>query len=231
MNESTRREVNLKYDDEPSYHHIFNFNFSLPYIKNKRVLDIGCWTGQFEKLATRETKQMVGIDPGVNAIKHAKKMVPTATFKVANALRLSFSPRSFDVVTIIDVIEHIPKNNEEKCLNEIKRVLKPGGYIILSTPNAHPLSILLDPAFFLIGHRHYSEKTLRMLFKNAGFEIIKVKKTGGVFRMSVTIVEYIYKHIFKTKFVIPTFVEKLIRNEYKSSKAFSQVNVVGKLKG
>lgn len=226
MNESTRRKVNLDFDQKPSFHHIFNVKFSLPYIKDKKVLDIGCWTGQFEQVASRYTKKIVGIDPGVDAIKTARKLVPKAKFFVGDALNLKFKSNSFDTVTILDVIEHIPKGAETNCLNEIRRVLKPKGYLIISTPNTHPISILLDPAFFLIGHRHYSEKKLRYQLSSNGFKVIKVKKTGGMFRLCVPLLQMFYKHILKRKLIVPKKIEEKIRLEYENKNAFAQINIV-----
>lgn len=228
MNESIRRRVNLDFDLKPSFHHKFNLNFSLPYVKNKKVLDIGCWTGQFEQIACKYTKQIVGIDPGVEAIKTAKKLVPKAKFFVGDALNLKFKDNSFDTVTIMDVIEHIPKGTEEKCLKEIKRVLKPNGYLIISTPYSHLISILLDPAFFIIGHRHYSEKKLKRLLSSNGFKVVKVKKTGGIFRLCVPLLQMIYKHIFKRKFEISKSIENKIKKEYSNKSAFAQINIIAK---
>lgn len=228
MNESTRRKVNLDFDQEPSFHHKFNFEFTLPYIKNKKVLDIGCWTGQFEKLAVGHTKEIWGIDPGIEAINLAKKLLPNARFKTGNALDLKFKNKYFDTVTILDVIEHIPEGTEEKCLNEINRVLKPDGHLIVSTPHSHPLSTFLDPAFYLIGHRHYSEKKLRKLLNIAGFKILKVKKTGGLTRITTTLLEYFFKHILRKRYVMSKSLEKKIRDEYKSKQAFAQINIVAK---
>ena len=227
MDEATRRKVDIKSDDNPTFHHKFNFNFSLPYIKNKKVLDIGCWTGQFEKLASKKTRQIIGIDPGVGAIRIAKKMVPAAKFRVANATKLPFPKKSFDSVAILDVIEHIPVNTESICFDEIKRVLKPGGHLILSTPSTHPLSILLDPAYFIIGHRHYSLRKLKKLLKASNFKIIKTSYTGGVFTLTSAIVATIYKHLLNKKFIIPDWIQDKIDNEYKN-KGFAEIHIVAK---
>lgn len=226
MNESIRRKVNLDFDQKPSFHHIFNAKFSYPYIKNKKVLDIGCWTGQFEQIASKYTKKIVGIDPGVEAIKIAKKLVPNAHFYVGNALNLKFKDNSFDTVTMMDVIEHIPKETEVKCLKEISRVLKPNGYLIISTPNAHPISMLLDPAYFLIGHRHYSEKKIRELFSLTGFKTIKVNKTGKMLRLCVPLLQMFYKHILKRKLIVPKKIKDKIKLEYEDEDAFAQINIV-----
>lgn len=228
MNESTRRKVNLDFDQEPSFHHKFNLKFSLPYIKKCKVLDIGCWTGQFENLAVKHTKEIWGIDPGSEAIKIAKMLIPKAKFKIGNALDLKFKNKYFDAVTILDVIEHIPKGTEINCLKEIRRVLKPNGYLIISTPHSHLLSILLDPAYFLIGHRHYSEMKLKSLLYSAGFKTIKVKKTGGMFRLCVPLLQMFYKHILKRKLIVSKKIEEKIKSEYKNKNAFAQINVVAK---
>jgi len=228
MNESTRRKINLNFDNKPTINHILNFKFALPYIKNKQVLDIGCWTGQFEKLALSYTKSITGIDPGTEAIKIARKNVPRANFKKGDALNLSFEDNKFDRVVLMDVLEHIPKNTESKCLEEIYRVLKLNGLLILVTPYMHPLSIILDPAFFLIGHRHYSKTKISHLLNNSGFIVQKNVIAGGFFKMSLGIIKLIFKHILKSNFPDSNFVNGLIKNEYQSKFTFAQINVVAK---
>jgi len=56
-------------------------------------------------------------------------------FVCGDATRLEFESRSFDAVTMFDVLEHIP--NHERAVSEALRVLRPGGYLLISTPNEH----------------------------------------------------------------------------------------------
>src|SRR5690606_14218866 len=100
------------------------------------------------------------------------------SFKVGSAERLDFPDDSFDVVVMLEVIEHIPENMEESVIKESFRVLKKNGSLIITTPYHHPISILFDPAYFLIGHRHYSEKYLSDLLERNGFNIKKIYKKG-----------------------------------------------------
>src|SRR6202040_1018121 len=57
------------------------------------------------------------------------------SFVCGDATRLEFESRSFDAVTLFDVLEHIP--NHESAVQEALRVLRPGGYLLVSTPNEH----------------------------------------------------------------------------------------------
>lgn len=227
--EETRRSIAENYDEKPSIHHIFNYEISKNYIKNKKILDIGCWTGQFVQLALKSTNRVYGIDPGIDAIAFAKKKYPKATFKVGVAQQLPFNKNSFDVVTYLEVIEHLPKEFEDVSIKEIHRVLRKKGTLILSTPSNHLVSIMLDPAFFLIGHRHYSERYVTSLLENQGFAIKKVYTTGGYFRLIRLIIDSLAKHLLHTQINYPSFILNKIKDEYYSG-GFAQLHIVAEKK-
>src|SRR3989344_5470634 len=160
------RKVNITTDLRPGKHHIFEANLIGGFAKNKAVLDIGCWTGQFLSLL-ENFSNCTGLEPETEAVKFANTR-RKGKYVVGTALNLPFKNESFDLVTMWDVLEHLPKNSEDQAVREVARVLKKGGWFGFSTVTTHPLAILLDPAFFLIGHRHYSEKFLKGLFVNRG---------------------------------------------------------------
>jgi SAM-dependent methyltransferase len=60
---------------------------------------------------------------------------PRVKFICGDATALPFADQSFDAVTMFDVLEHIP--DHEKAIAEVKRVLRPGGFLFVSTPNEH----------------------------------------------------------------------------------------------
>jgi 2-polyprenyl-3-methyl-5-hydroxy-6-metoxy-1,4-benzoquinol methylase len=211
--EENRRSLNLEYDTEPSDFHKLNLRISLPYIRNKRVLDVGCWSGQFERLAVKHVKKLYAIDPGVEAIKYASSNILGVEFSTGSVFDMPYSDSFFDAVTFLDVIEHLPKNKEGKALWEIRRVLKNGGYLIVSTPNKQLISVLLDPAYFLTGHRHYSKEHLINMLEGSGFKVVKVKQTAGIVRLLTTNVDYLFKHVFKTKINYPPLVKKRLKKE------------------
>ena len=209
------RKFNEFTDIDPSEGHKINFEFTKPYIKNKKVLDIGCWSGQFEKLAVKEAKEIVGIDPDEGAIKFAKRTIKGATFLQGSAVDLPFKDKSFDVVTFMDVIEHVPKNSELKCIEEIYRVLKPDGILFLCTPYKHPISVLFDPAFWAFGHRHYSKKELKNMLSKNNFSVEEVFIKGGFWMISTFIISMAVKYILRIKLEFPSFVKQQLSNDYR----------------
>lgn len=97
---------------------------------------------------------------------------------VADACHLPFKAESFSQVFFTNVIEHLPKNHESVALNEIFAALMRGGVLVFSTASAKLIFLALDPAWYLLGHRHYRMVTILQLMTNAGFTI-KFKITLG----------------------------------------------------
>lgn len=98
----------------------------------KDILDIGCGTGEtlsFMKTIFPRTK-LYGVDASRQAVKYTKQRGHAA--KVADALDLPFPAKSFDAVLLLDVIEHI--KDDVSVIKEAKRVLKPGGVIVITVP-------------------------------------------------------------------------------------------------
>lgn len=115
---------------------IAKFHFASRYIFDKYVLDAGCGAGQGAAyLSQSGARYVVGIDVSPEAIVYARKLFPenNLSFVVMDALCLGFPDCTFDVVTSIEVIEHLQK--PEQYVSEIRRVLKDEGILVLSTPN------------------------------------------------------------------------------------------------
>jgi ubiquinone biosynthesis O-methyltransferase len=104
-------------------------------IKNSsKVLDLGCGDGALTYLLYREGYKMTGIDTsqlGVDlAIKQHEKRKTSCNFYCMNSKELPDS--SFDAIVCSDVIEHV--DDARQLINDIYRILKPGGMAVISTP-------------------------------------------------------------------------------------------------
>lgn len=116
--------------------HINRYKFAVPFINNKMVADVACGSGYGSHLlASNKAKKVIGIDRDKKTIQYAKKRYPihNVTYKVGEANDLPFASASTDVIVSFETIEHI--KTPHKFLNEVKRVLKKPGLLIISTPN------------------------------------------------------------------------------------------------
>lgn len=143
------------------------------YSRNSNVLDVGCGTG----LITRHLKgNVVGLDINEWNLERAKKNVANAMFIQGDCEDLWFGSNSFDLIICTETLEHLPE--PKKTLNEINRVLKDDGRLVVTVPSTsmiwkfrkhltstHPHS---EPF-----HKNYSKKELRKLLSN--FKVLEVK--------------------------------------------------------
>lgn len=202
--------------------HKFYFSFSKDFIKNKKILNVGSWTGPFEILIRDITKKITAVDIEEKALRVLKKNIPIVETVIARSHDLPFRDGTFDVVTFWDVIEHIPLGYELASIKEINRVLKKGGYFFLATPHDNLLSKIFDPAYLLAGHRHYGDDHLRAMMNDAGFKIEKVLHVGSFFSSFYALSFYFFKHILKTKMPKIRFIEDKMEKDI-SSKGYIQV--------
>jgi len=200
---------------EPGIEQRFNFDFSKKYIENKHILDVGCWTGMFELLAYEHVSKLTAVDVEPKALEILKKNIPQVECYEAFSHKLPFPDKTFDVVTFWAVIEHIPVGYELASILEMKRVLKSGGYLFLTTMNKSIFSDILDPAYWLVGHRHYKKENLTKMLLDAGFKVENVKLHGSFLSSFNVISFYMSKYIFKNKLPKIKFLEKkLVKNYY-----------------
>lgn len=188
--------------------HKFYFSFSKDFIKGKKILNIGSWTGPYELLIYRHASSITSTDIEDKALKTLKKNLPKVRTVRAFSHKLPFNNNEFDVVTFWDVIEHIPVGYELATLWEINRVLKQGGYLFLATVAKNFWSDLLDPAYWLTGHRHYTKDQLTTMVKDAHFETEKIQQVGSFFSSFYALCFYFFKHILRIKMPHISWVEK-----------------------
>ncbi len=117
--------------------HRSRYRFAQAYFEGKVVLDVACGTGfGCDMICRARAKLVVGVDINLEGLRTGFKHFNSGSVKFvrADGIALPFRDGSFDVVTSFETIEHVA--DYLTLLREIRRVLKHGGRIILSTPNA-----------------------------------------------------------------------------------------------
>lgn len=108
--------------------------------RGKAVLDLGCNDGYGTAIIARHATRAVGVDLSAKAIAAAKRAHAGVEFLHMTLGPLPFPDQSFDVVTAFQVIEHVSET--APFLQEVRRVLRPGGVALFTTPNR---ILRLDP--------------------------------------------------------------------------------------
>jgi ubiquinone/menaquinone biosynthesis C-methylase UbiE len=99
------------------------------YCKDKTVLDLGCGNLRYSIIAKKAgAKKVIAID-----IKKPKRLFEGIKFIQADAQKTPFKNNYFDVIICIGLIEYVDLN---RCISEIKRLVKPGGIIIIQTKDS-----------------------------------------------------------------------------------------------
>jgi 2-polyprenyl-6-hydroxyphenyl methylase/3-demethylubiquinone-9 3-methyltransferase len=149
----------------------------------QRVLDLGCGAGQFTAELARAGARAVGVDVAEAALRRARTAHPELDFRlVAIDGPLPLEDASFELVWGSEVIEHVA--DTAAWLSEVRRVLTPGGTLLLTTPSHGRLRLLLggierfsEP---LGDHLHlYTRASLGALLGEFGFAEISVRTAGG----------------------------------------------------
>lgn len=102
-------------------------------VRGLRLLNVGCGTGGFNRVAEQAGASTWGIDSDTEAVSIAAARLPQGRILCAKAESLPFPDRSFDLVYCFSTLEHVA--DHELALREIVRVLRPDGALYLHTPN------------------------------------------------------------------------------------------------
>lgn len=148
-----------------------------------RVLDLGSGAGAFTGALAAAGARPIGVEIASAAIERARDANPSAEFRLAPVEGpLPLSDNAFDVVWASEVIEHVA--DTARWLSEVRRVLVPGGRLLLTTPSHGRLRIALLGVERLApplgDHLHlYTRRSLREILREFGFGAVTVRTVAG----------------------------------------------------
>jgi SAM-dependent methyltransferase len=153
-----------------------------------RVLDLGCGAGEFSAALTNAGADVIAVDVAAEALRRARERVPGLDGRLWGRDRpLPVDDNAVDVVWAGEVIEHVA--DVAPWLSEVRRVLTPRGWLLVTTPHHGPLTMLrlaLSPRAF---QRHFDPRsdhvrffspvTLERLLDDLGFDVAELGVAGG----------------------------------------------------
>ncbi|MDQ3239135.1 MAG: class I SAM-dependent methyltransferase [bacterium] len=171
----------------------------LKYKPTGKHLDIGCAYGYMLELTSQAGYDAQGIDPSHYAINQAPEHLKNKVMQ-GTIFDMEFSDKTFDVITMLDVFEHL--DNPLSELKEINRILKDDGILLLSTGDSGSIAskILKRKWTFYNPPQHlffFNTQTIKLILKNSDFEITKWFRVGKWLNLQYII------HLAKTTAELP----------------------------
>jgi SAM-dependent methyltransferase len=139
----------------------------------RRVLDLGCGAGAFGRWMPCDQVGVFGLDVSARALDAAKRWERVALVDLDREV-IPFRDGSFDAVLAKDILEHLQR--PWKTMAEIRRVLAPGGRLLISTPLAKPQVVWDDYTHM----RGFTRRALRQMVEDNGFEVLQIHRMGSL---------------------------------------------------
>jgi len=183
------------------------------HIKKGDLLDVGCFCGFFLDLASKKGFNVAGIEPS----RWASEIVIKMGYPIYGSTLDDISNKKFDVITMWDVIEHLPDPLGE--ILKVRKNLKKNGIIAVSTPDIENFLVKLlgdrHPFFVRMHITLFTPKNLNLLLTIAGFEILET---------------YFYKREYPISYYLERLSENLpalksIPKRLSTIKAFQKITI------
>ena len=175
--------------NEHTIEHLHRYAFALQFVENKQVVDIASGEGYGANLLSSRAHAVIGIDIDNETIEHAKIKYTknNLSYIQGSAFNIPIESSTIDIVTSFETIEHHDKH--EEMLREIKRILKPNGMLIISTPEKLYYSDALNYSNeFHVKELYFDEfkKLINSFFQNSVFLYQKIVYSSVIIQNEVS---------------------------------------------
>ena len=153
------------------------------FVDRGPVLDIGCGRGTFLELLAERRVECVGIDHADESLAICRNK-GLSVHKVGAHEFLRVQPGRFGGIFCSHVVEHLDPVAATELLQLCFAALRPGGFLVLITPNSEDVAVMGEIFWLDLTHvRPYPAALLRSMLSAEGFEVTRVKKYLGHWRM------------------------------------------------
>jgi SAM-dependent methyltransferase len=162
--------------------------FAVPLVSGRSVLEVGCGEGYGTALLAASAGAVLGLDYDAVTIAHAAARYPQAGFALGNLAAVPVGSTRIDVVATLQVIEHVWDHGQ--FIDECHRVLRPGGLLLVTTPNRLTFSPGLDTPVNPFHTREFAAAELTDLLNRHGFATETVLGVHAAPRLRALDTEY-----------------------------------------
>ncbi len=145
------------------------YEFARSHVAGRCVLEVGCGEGYGTALLADAARRVVGVDYDALTVAHAAAHYPQAAFVRGNLAALPVGTASVDVVATLQVVEHVWDHVE--FVRECARVLRPGGLLLMTTPNRLTFSPGRDVPVNPFHTREFTAAELAGLLRGCGLAV------------------------------------------------------------
>lgn len=176
------------------------------------VLDAGCGDGRIAEEIIRRGYTVVGVDILDISISYARTMVPEGDFFVADlrgdlVSSCGLRAEQFDAIVMVEVYEHLPPEDCPRVLANLRKVLRPGGTLIISVPSKlFPLSQL--------HYRHLDRDEFERELTMAGFQIGNMMYQLRMGSVTDLLLSDTVERLLNNRWLQPIFLKRLRRHFY-----------------
>jgi len=186
---------------------------------NLNIVNIGFGSGNLEREYFQSQSQANvnwhGIDISPASVKKVQQEFPNGKFEIGSILDMKLPSDYFDYAIALEVLQLIQPRNTFQALNEVKRVVKPGGYFIVSVPVNEDLEGMIARGENSHGHvRMYVPELIEAELRMTGFTIQDEKNLFAFhkwYRVKTVLAKYVLFRYFKPNNII-IFAQKPVKS-------------------